>query len=126
MTRELFGAALFVLSLAVPATAQMRSGSDMDHAAMGHGAAAGDASTAYRDAMAKMDAAMAGMTMTGKPGRDFAAMMIPHHQAAIDMAKAYLASGENDPELVRMSNDIVAAQESEIAALRAWMAKQPE
>lgn len=126
MTRRLFGAAILALSLAAPAAAQTKGDAGMDHAAMGHGAASGDASAAYMDAMAKMDAAMAETGMTGKPGGDFAAMMIPHHQAAIDMAKAYLASGENDPELVRMSNDIVAAQESEIAALRAWMAKRAE
>ena len=39
------------------------------------------------------------MKMSGKPGVDFAMMMIPHHQSAIDMAKAYLASGENNPDL---------------------------
>lgn len=126
MPHRLLATTLLALVLAVPATAQMKNGSEMDHAAMGHGAASGDASAAYMDAMAKMDAAMADMAMTGKPGRDFAVMMIPHHQAAIDMAKAYLASGEDDPELTEMSQEIVAAQEREIAALRAWMAKHPE
>lgn len=121
--RRLGFALAAALALASPAGAQMEGG--MDHSAMGHGAAAG-ASKEYVDAMANMDAAMAGMTMTGKPGEDFAAMMIPHHQAAIDMAKSYLASGENDPELVRMSNEIVAAQEREIAMLKAWLAKQPK
>ena len=66
---------------------------------------------------------MTAMTMTGKPGVDFALMMIPHHQSAIDMAKAYLASGENDADLTKLSNDIIAAQESEIAFLKAWLAK---
>ena len=107
-----------VLSLPLALTAQAQ---EMDHAAMGHDASG--ASKAYMDAMSRMDTAMEGMTMTGKPGPDFAAMMIPHHQAAIDMAKAYLAGGEKDPELVKMSNEIIAAQEREIAALRAWQAK---
>lgn len=97
----------------------------------GHGAAPGAAtaappmsaaSQAYMDAMKAMDREMATMPMTGKPGLDFAAMMIPHHQAAIDMAKAYLASGDDDPEMARLSREIVAAQEREIAFLRGWLA----
>jgi len=83
-------------------------------------------SKAYDDAMAKMDEAMAQLQlrMTGKPGVDFAMMMIPHHQSAIDMAKAYLASGENDPELTKLSNEIIAAQETEIAFLKEWLKKK--
>lgn len=95
----------------------------MDHS--GHGATpAGEmsaASQAYMDAMAKMDADMKAMAMTGKPGVDFALMMIPHHQSAIDMAKAYLESGEADPELTKLSNEIIAAQEKEIAFLKDWL-----
>jgi uncharacterized protein (DUF305 family) len=97
-----------------PAIAQM------DHSKM-HGMS--PASTAYMDAMAKMDADMDAMAMTGKAGADFALMMIPHHQSAIDMAKAYLASGENDPELTTLSNEIIAAQEKEIAFLKGWLSK---
>lgn len=116
-------AAALLLGLAGSAGAQTKSG-DAAHAGMRHGAALG-ASKAYMDAMAQMDAAMAGMGMTGHAGRDFAAMMIPHHQAAIDMAKAYLAGGEGDPELTKMSREIVAAQEREIAILKAWLARDP-
>lgn len=91
----------------------------------GHGAApAGGttaASQAYMDAMARMDADMKAMSMTGKAGADFALMMIPHHQSAIDMAKAYLDSNEADPELTRLSNEIIAAQEKEIAFLKGWL-----
>ena len=79
------------------------------------------ASQAYMDAMAKMDADMKAMSMTGKAGADFALMMIPHHQSAIDMAKAYLESGEADPELTKLSNEIIAAQEKEIAFLKDWL-----
>lgn len=94
----------------------------------GHGAAQSqdlsDASKAYMAAMERMDEDMKTMPMTGKPGVDFAVMMIPHHQSAIDMAKAYLESGENDPELTKLSNEIVAAQESEIAFLKKWLANK--
>ncbi len=50
-------------------------------------------------------------------------MMIPHHQSAIDMARAYLDSGETDPTLTRISRDVIASQEKEIAELRAWIEK---
>ena len=94
----------------------------IDHDSMAMGEMIG-AMKAYMDAMAKMNRDMGAMTMTGKPVRDFALMMIPHHQSAIDMARAYLASGENDPELVKLSNAIIAAQEAEIAFLKAWLQK---
>lgn len=95
-----------------------------DHSAHGSGVAAvSEASGEYMKAMQDMDAAMAAMTMTGDAGVDFAAMMIPHHQAAIEMAKSYLASGGNDPELTTLSNEIIAAQEREIAQLQAWLAR---
>jgi len=51
---------------------------------------------------------------TGKPDKDFALMMIPHHQGAIDMAKVELQYGA-DPELRQLATDIVAAQDKEIA-----------
>lgn len=114
-------AALATTALTLPAFAQG------GHAAMGHSTEAmNPASQAYMDAMKTMDDAMATMKMANKPGIDFAEMMIPHHQSAIDMAKAYLESGENDPEITKLSNEIIAAQETEIAFLKSWLAKQPE
>ena len=67
-------------------------------------------------AMLKM---MTGMTIkpTGEMDHDFVAMMIPHHQGAIDMAQAELLYGHNQ-QLFRISQEIVAEQEQEIAAMR--------
>lgn len=121
MNRTATIAAAIALSLisvgAGVAYAQMKQdGGMMKMDGMNHGGKAmGEmtgTSKAYMDAMMKMDAEMGTMKMTGKPGVDFAAMMIPHHQSAIDMAKAYLASDEKDPELVKLANEIVAAQET--------------
>jgi uncharacterized protein (DUF305 family) len=67
-------------------------------------------------AMTKM---MASMTIvpTGNVDHDFAAMMIPHHQGAIDMAEAELRYGQNQ-QLLRISQEIVVEQLQEIAAMR--------
>jgi uncharacterized protein (DUF305 family) len=73
---------------------------------------------------ASMRTMMNGMNVkpTGKPDKDFALMMIPHHQGAIDMAKVELQYG-TDPELRQLATDIVAAQEKEIAQMKAWLEK---
>jgi len=55
--------------------------------------------------------------MTGDPDHDFAAMMIPHHQGAIDMAKAELLYGRN-PILRRLAQEILVTQASEVAVMQ--------
>ena len=60
--------------------------------------------------------------MTGDPDRDFVTMTIPHHQGAIDMAKVQLQYGK-DPELRKLSEGVVTAQESEIVFMKDWLAK---
>jgi uncharacterized protein (DUF305 family) len=54
---------------------------------------------------------------TGDPDRDFAAMMIPHHQGAIDMAKVELQFGKN-PVLRRLAQGIIVEQLQEIEVMR--------
>jgi Domain of unknown function (DUF305) len=67
-------------------------------------------------AMSRM---MAGMDIkpSGDIDRDFAAMMIPHHQGAIDMAVAELRYGRNE-QLRRIAQEIVIEQQQEIEAMR--------
>ena len=54
---------------------------------------------------------------TGDPDRDFAAMMIPHHQGAVDMAKVELQFGKN-PVLRRLAQAIIVEQLQEIEAMQ--------
>ena len=54
---------------------------------------------------------------TGDVDRDFTAMMIPHHQGAIDMAVAELKYGRND-QLKRIAQEIIVDQQQEIAAMQ--------
>ena len=69
--------------------------------------------------VAAMDKMMASMAVkpTGDIDTDFAAMMIPHHQGAIDMAVAYLRYGNNE-QLRRIGQEIIIEQWQEIAAMR--------
>jgi hypothetical protein len=68
---------------------------------------------------AAMNKMMADMTIkpTGDVDRDFVAMMVPHHQGAIDMARAELKYGHNE-QLRRLAQEIVVTQQQEIPAMR--------
>ena len=67
-------------------------------------------------AMEKMVACMA-VDPTGNVDDDFVAMMVPHHQGAIDMAQAELRYGRNE-QLLRVGQEIIVLQLQEIAAMR--------
>ncbi len=68
---------------------------------------------------AAMDKMMADMAVspTGNVDVDFSAMMIPHHEGAIDMALAELRYGKNE-QLRRIAQEIVVEQQQEIIAMR--------
>jgi len=74
--------------------------------------------------MQAMDKAMMGAPMNGNPDQDFVAMMMPHHQGAIDMARIYLRDGK-DPEIRGLAEKIIRDQEREIGEFKAWQAKHP-
>ena len=67
-------------------------------------------------AMTKMIIEM-GITPSGDVDTDFVAMMVPHHQGAIEMAQAELRYGRNEP-LRRMAQEIIVTQLQEITAMR--------
>jgi uncharacterized protein (DUF305 family) len=78
-----------------------------------------DESPFYAENDAAMNRMMDAMTIkpTGDVDRDFTAMMIPHHQGAIDMAVAYLRYGHNE-QLRRIAQEIIVEQRQEIDAMR--------
>jgi uncharacterized protein (DUF305 family) len=58
---------------------------------------------------------------TGNPDVDFLAMMIPHHQGAVEMARLALIYGK-DPLTRRVAEEIIASQTVEIAAMKQRLA----
>jgi len=71
--------------------------------------------------MAKMMKDMHAVRPAGNPDVDFLAMMIPHHQGAVEMARLLLIHGK-DPLTRRLAEEIIASQTAEIAAMKQRLA----
>jgi uncharacterized protein (DUF305 family) len=70
--------------------------------------------------VARMDADMAIAPTNGNVDHDFATMMLPHHQGAIDVAKAELRYGR-DPEMRQVAEAMLRSHQEEMDATRAWL-----
>src|SRR6478672_2088112 len=73
------------------------------------------------ESMRKMDQDMGAAPVTGDPNHDFSAMMIPHHQGAIDMAKTFLLHSQ-DTALRRLAQEIIVTQQQEIQVMQSRLA----
>jgi uncharacterized protein (DUF305 family) len=103
---------ILVCSIASPARQGLPS-SEKEHNA-------GTVALEMEQAMEKMHTEMAAIKLSGDNDADFVRLMLPHHQAALDMAKAELTHGK-DPQMRRLAQEIVTDQQSEIELMQVWL-----
>ncbi len=104
-----------IIAFAAPAFAEDMSTMDMSKHMAGHG----PSSQAFTEANDRMHKDMM-IKLSGDTDVDFVRSMIPHHQGAIDMAKIELQYGK-DPQIRKLAEDVIKAQEAEIAEMNAWL-----
>jgi uncharacterized protein (DUF305 family) len=75
-----------------------------------------------RQAMDDMHQQMHMVQLSGDVDEDFVRLMLPHHQAAIEMAKVELLCGK-DAVNRRLAQEIITDQQSEIELMRLWLSK---
>jgi len=73
--------------------------------------------------MDKMHMAMGAIDRSGNSDVDFVRLMLPHHQAALDMAKTQLMYGK-DPQMRRLAQEIITDQQLEIELMQRWLKQQ--
>jgi uncharacterized protein (DUF305 family) len=102
--------------------AQQREVAEFNTFLSGH-TAHGGGDAFHKEVVAGMNNMKMDMDHSGSIDKQFAQMMIPHHQGGIDMARAYIKSGAHEEKLKTMANAIIADQQKEIKELQAWLAK---
>jgi uncharacterized protein (DUF305 family) len=105
---------IFLIVAAAPIALQGGSGSSNSQTAPGNCAAD------LRTAMSRMHESIFLLPKISNADEDFVRLMIPHHQAALDMAKTELLCGK-DPQIRRLAQEIITDQQSEIELMQLWL-----
>ena len=105
---------IFLVVAAAPIALQQGSATPNSHAAPDNCA------TELRAAMNRMHESMAHLPTAANADEDFVRLMIPHHQAALDMARTQLLCGK-DPQIRRLAQEIITDQQSEIELMELWL-----
>lgn len=114
-----FTAVAALLVLGVPLAGHAEESTNHEgHMMMGD---KGPSSMAFMEANDRMHAGMA-FEYTGNADVDFIRGMIPHHQGAVEMARIVLEHGA-DPEVRKLAEAVIAAQEAEIKWMQDWLAR---
>ncbi len=122
MSKNVIRNAVVVVGLAV-ATASVLWAETNAHKGHTMTGAETPATKSFMDANASMHTGM-NIEYSGNADVDFIRGMIPHHQGAVDMAKIVLEHG-TDPEVRKLAEAVIAAQEAEIAWMTKWLADHP-
>ena len=98
---------------------------DMNMDNMSHHAHMSKYTQSYMKSMCDMMVEMGKYPLNGDASHDFAASMIPHHKAAVEMAKTLLQDKNADAALRKMAENIISSQSKEIEALETFLKAHP-
>lgn len=96
--------------------------SGMSHNMAAMSATETDFNREYLQSMNELHQMMMDGAKDNNPDRAFARSMIPHHLGAIKMAEIQLKYGK-DPEMRKLAEAIIKAQDSEIKQMEQWLKK---